>query len=236
MENGRKTDTINIRNNDQDYAIIRKDLAQINTVKIKSLIVDSEHVKSYLDTPFHSITNLFSTIPEIQAFILPKISPIIAQMGSNYRCIKSTYYDKPPGSDWELGFHQDVHINLKDKLDDTGFDLWVKRNGYFQVKPPVEILENMVTLRIHLDDCTEENGALMIVPGSQKSGFIDVSNYKVENAITIELKEGDILKVNPLLLHAASRNTTLGHRRIIHLEFSNQELPWYEEYFLKEIK
>jgi hypothetical protein len=33
------------------------------------------------------------------------------------------------------------------------------------VHPPAEILDKMLTLRVHLDDCGEENGPLRVIPG-----------------------------------------------------------------------
>jgi len=222
---------MNIRNNDLGYTIISKEYAGINTVKIKRLITNSNYVKSYLNTPFHSILCLFSMIPEIKKFVLPNVSSIINEIGSNYRCISSIYYDKPPDSKWELSFHQDVLINLKDKLDDSRFHSWFKKDGYYQVRPPIEVLENIITIRIHLDNCTTKNGALNIVPKSHKIGFIDMTKYKIDQTKVIEIEEGDILKLNPLLLHASGYNTSSKKRRVIHLEFSNLNLPWYEEYF-----
>ncbi len=230
MGNANKIGSINIQNNDLGYAIINKEYVEINTGKIKDLILQSDYVKSYLNTPFHSIVCLFSIIPEIKKFILPKILPILNQKGSHYSCVNSTYYDKPPGSKWDLGFHQDVMINLMRKLDDNQFDTWVQKKDYYRVKPPVEVLENIITVRVHLDDCTIENGALRIIPKSHKIGFVDVANYQFDDIVNVEIKEGDLLIMNPLLLHASGNNHTQEKRRVIHLEFSNIDLPWHEGY------
>lgn len=232
MQNINKIGSVNIQNNDPGYTIINKEYIEINTTKIKQLIADSSYVKRYLNTPFHSILCLFKILPKIKKFVLPNIISMINDLGPNYRCICSTYYDKPPNSKWKLGFHQDIQINLKDKLDDQRFKFWVKRNGYFQVQPPIEVLENIITFRIHLDDCNIENGALKIVPKSHKMGFIDITDYKIENTEIIEMHAGDILKLSPLLLHASGYNNTSEKRGVIHLEFSNFNLPWYEEFFL----
>jgi ectoine hydroxylase-related dioxygenase (phytanoyl-CoA dioxygenase family) len=230
MGNTNGIGSINIRNYEEGYAKIAKESVLVNTSKIRGLIANSNHVKSYLNTPFHSVKFLFSTIPEIKNVVLPNIIAILNKIGPNYRCISSTYYDKPPGSKWELGFHQDVHIHLKYKLDDIRFRSWIQRDKYYQVQPPIEVLENIVAIRIHLDDCKIENGALRIIPESHKMGLINMADYKIENIVDIEMKEGDILKISPLLLHASGDNSTGERRRVIHLEFSNINLPWYEEY------
>ena len=231
MENTNKIGPINIQNNDLGYSIIGKEYVGINTSELKRSIANSNHVKSYLNTPFHSILNLFLVIPEIKELILPKAFGIVNKISADYRCINSTFYNKPPNSKWKLGFHQDVRINLKYKLEDLEFSSWIERDGFYQVRPPIEVLENIIAIRIHLDDCKIENGALKVVPRSHKQGFIDIINYKLNEVEVLELNEGEVLSLSPLLLHASGNNITAQKRRVIHLEFSNIDLPWYEEHF-----
>lgn len=231
MENANEIGSINIQNNDLGYAFIDKEYVGLNTSELKRLIANSNYVKSYLNTPFHSVLNLFLVIPEIKELVLPKIFPILEKIGSNYKCISATFYDKPPDSKWALDFHQDVQINLKEKLDDQRFNSWIKRDGYYQVKPPIKVLENIIAVRLHLDPCKIEHGALNIIPKSHKMGFIDATDYKTDDIAVIEMEEGDVLIISPLLLHASGYNTTYESRRVIHLEFSTINLPWYEAYF-----
>jgi hypothetical protein len=40
------------------------------------------------------------------------------------------------------------------------------------LEPPVEILERMLTARLHLDDCDEANGPLRVILGSQALGCL----------------------------------------------------------------
>lgn len=221
---------LNVQISDLGYAVIGEEFARLNTSKLSSSIADSNYVEGYMNTPFHSILNLFLKIPEIKELILPQVSAIVNSMGADYRCINSTFYNKPPKSRWKLGFHQDVRINLKWKLEDVEFNSWIKRDGYYQVTPPVEVLENIVAIRIHLDDCKIENGALKVVPGSHKQGFIDLMDYQIKEVEVLELNQGEILSISPLLLHASDYNMTTQKRRVIHLEFSNIDLPWHEEH------
>jgi hypothetical protein len=48
-----------------------------------------------------------------------------------------------------------------------------KKNGFFSVCPPEDILKNTVTIRIHLDDADEFNGALKVIPGSHNKKLSD---------------------------------------------------------------
>ena len=68
------------------------------------------------------------------------------------------------------------------------------------VEAPPAILEQMVTMRIHLDDVTEENGPLRVQPGSHR--------LSIENIVgagqCILANRGDVLLMRPLLLHSAA--------------------------------
>ena len=84
----------------------------------------------------------------------------------------------------------------------------------------------MLTLRFHLDDVTDENGPLRVIPGSHVAS--DSEGMGVDCAATIHAAPGDVLAMRPLISHAsgASVEGTLRHRRILHLEFaSNERLP-----------
>jgi len=88
-------------------------------------------------------------------------------------------------------------------------------------------LQNNFTIRIHLDDTDENNGALKVIPGShrkgiQRPGDIDWSN---EREMVCKVKKGGIMIMRPLLLHGSDRAISLRKRRIIHIEFSNAFLP-----------
>ena len=161
---------------------------------------------------------------------MPPLQAYFQQIDSKYRCVRSVYYDKPIGSNWRLNYHQDLCVNVKTEFDQVALKNGLKRGGYYEVKAPIEILENSITARIHLDDCSLENGALHIIPGSHKKGIIDCVESEIKNEQLIELNEGEVLLMSPLLLHASGCNRSNKSRRIIHLEFSTLDLPWYERY------
>lgn len=210
--------------------MIGEEFVGVNTSKVKELISNSSHVKDYLGIPFHSIENLFSTVPEIKKEILRFSDEIMEEGAPDYRCVGSTYYDKPPGSYWELSFHQDLRVKLRGQIDDCEFRFWDKRGAYYEVQPPLEVLKNMIILRIHLDDMNITNGGLKIIPKSHKKGIVESLNSESENGIDVELKEGDVFLMSPLLLHSSTSNLSDQRRRVIHLEYSNIDLPWFEDY------
>jgi ectoine hydroxylase-related dioxygenase (phytanoyl-CoA dioxygenase family) len=88
------------------------------------------------------------------------------------------------------------------------------------VKTPAEVLERMLTARLHLDDATEENGPLKVIPGSHRTGRRLVLGDVAPR--TILAQAGDVLLMRSMLAHASNRShpDTSQHRRILHLEFA----------------
>ena len=92
--------------------------------------------------------------------------------------------------------------------------------GVDHVEASTELLEKMLTLRIHLDDVTDDNGPLQVIPGSHVTGK---SAGRYELAPTkILCHVGDVLAMRPLVSHASAHSTPglEMHRRILHLEFA----------------
>lgn len=141
--------------------------------------------------------------------------------------VKSIYFDKPPSSNWYVSYHQDLTISVDKKMELPGFDSWTVKQEQFAVQPPLNILENIVTIRIHLDDTDENNGALKVIPSSHLKGIYrpEAIDWAMEEEIYCNVPKGGIMLMKPLLLHSSGRTTNNKQRRVIHIEFSNQELP-----------
>jgi ectoine hydroxylase-related dioxygenase (phytanoyl-CoA dioxygenase family) len=157
-----------------------------------------------------------------------KLKSILKQLlGDKYFVVKSIYFDKPQTSNWYVSYHQDLTISVDKKLALDGFNFWTKKQNQFAVQPPLEILQNIVTVRIHLDDTDENNGALRVIPKSHSKGIFrpKTINRTVEQEISCNVARGGIMLMKPLLLHSSGRTTNNKQRRVIHIEFSNLELP-----------
>ena len=150
--------------------------------------------------------------------------------------VRSIFFDKTPESNWLVPWHQDLTIAVKERIEREGYGPWSIKNGTVHVQPPLEILEGMIAVRLHLDDTDEDNGALRVIPGSHKLGRLDATAISVERARTKEVscpaQRGDILLMRPLLLHASSPAVRPTHRRVIHLEYAScplaEGLEWAE--------
>ena len=169
----------------------------------------------------------------------PLLDLLFSVLGSHCGLVRALYFDKPPQSTWSLPWHQDRTIAVVDNtLCSSRFKSPTKKAGVPHIEAPEEVLEQMLTLRIHLDDVTDENGPLVVLPGSHcGAGFQPAqmnlsggrSSGQVENLPHVAYAAGgDVLAMRPLLYHCSGSSTpdTIRHRRILHLEFAaSAELP-----------
>jgi len=149
--------------------------------------------------------------------------------------VRSLLFDKTADENWPVPWHQDLTIVVKDRIDVDGYGPWSVKDGVVHVQPPLEVLEQMVTLRVHLDHAPESNGALRVAPGSSAYGKIDVSRVKdcITSEVVCECSAGDVLLLSPLVLHASRRSEAPKRRRVLHFEFAPEDcldskLNWYE--------
>jgi ectoine hydroxylase-related dioxygenase (phytanoyl-CoA dioxygenase family) len=210
----------------------------INNVFNDSQIRDIIHHLNNLDTSnplFRKTKDLFAirqflkAIPAIKELIFTdKLQQVIQELfGDEYFIVKSIYFDKRPQSNWFVACHQDLTISVKEKVDTPGFGPWTVKQGQYAVQPPLNILEDNFTIRIHLDDTDEDNGALKVIPGSHLKGIYrpETVDRTVEQEVSCVVQKGGIMLMRPLLLHASSRTKNEERRRVIHIEFSRMDLP-----------
>ncbi len=148
-------------------------------------------------------------------------------LGNNYFLVKSIYFDKLETSNWYVSYHQDLTISVDKKLELDGFGPWTVKQNQFAVQPPLPILKSIFTIRVHLDDTDENNGALKVIPSSHLKNIYrpETIDWTTEKEIICNVEKGGIMIMKPLLLHSSNRTTNNKKRRVIHIEFSNQELP-----------
>lgn len=176
-----------------------------------------------------AIRQFLKEIPEIKSLIFnDMIQRVIKEVfGEKYVVVKSIYFDKPETSNWYVAYHQDLTISVDKKVEMQGFGPWTTKQNQFAVQPPLTILENIYTIRIHLDDTDENNGALKVIPGSHTKGIYrpETIDWTVETENICKVEKGGIMLMKPLTLHGSNRTTNGKKRRVIHIEFSDSELP-----------
>ena len=179
----------------------------------------------------YGLRNLTDVIPETAELARhPRIRQLVESViGARSFVVRSTLFDKTQTANWGVFWHQDLSIAVQERCDVSGFGSWTKKAGVACVQPPVEIMQNILAVRLHLDDCTVENGALKVLPGTHRlqklnAAELESQQTQVEEQIC-EVPAGGIVLMRPLLLHASSPMEKPTSRRVIHLEFANFELP-----------
>lgn len=192
---------------------------------IDNLEMSGEYFKRSAD--LFAIRNFLGQSESISRIVFnEKLKAIIRQeFGENYFVVKSIYFDKPASSNWFVSYHQDLTISVDKKADIPGFGPWTAKHGYYGVQAPVEILENIFTIRIHLDDTNEDNGALKVIPQTHRNGVRRMNDLVVVNEVSCNVPKGGIMLMKPLLMHRSSRSKNEKRRRVIHIEFSDMALP-----------
>ncbi len=143
-----------------------------------------------------------------------------AVLGPACGLVRALFFDKPPGQSWALPWHKDLTIAVRDnRLPSAQFGKPTTKAGIPHVEVPRSVLEGMLTARIHLDEITDENGPLKVLPGSHRTGKELVLDGEPRTVLSAA---GDVLLMRPLLAHASGRShpTTARHRRILHLELA----------------
>lgn len=204
-----------------DNVYSEKEITSIEA-KIEALIGEKEDAQQ-----IHAVRRVVQQFPHLWKEIsTPGLKDLISEIGGDdYFLTKSIYFDKPKGSNWFVAYHQDLTISVKDKIEVNGFHHWTKKQGQIGVIPPVDLLENIFTIRIHLDDTDEKNGALRVIPYSHQKGIQRFENIDTQTEITCRVQRGGVMVMTPLIFHASSRTVSEKRRRVLHLEFSNQSLP-----------
>ncbi|MFN2516936.1 MAG: phytanoyl-CoA dioxygenase family protein [Pyrinomonadaceae bacterium] len=180
---------------------------------------------------YFAIRNLLNVAPFVHELAgSSRVRSIVERLaGKHSQVVRGIFFDKTPEANWKVAWHQDLTIAVRHKKELVGFKCWTRKAGITHVQPPAFVLEQMLALRLHLDDTTEESGALKVIPGSHRHGRLsstDIERIKQETQpVNCPVKKGGALAMRPLLLHSSSVLSARSHRRVIHLEFSSINLP-----------
>ena len=106
----------------------------------------------------------------------------------------------------------------------TGWGPWSVKDGVQYAHAPASALEQVVALRVHLDDSTSENGPLRVLPGTHTLGVLtdeeihDLSLRVAEAECLV--RRGGVLAMLPLIVHASSKAQNGKPRRVLHIEYA----------------
>src|SRR5213595_1660214 len=87
----------------------------------------------------------------------------------------------------------------------------------------------MISLRAHLDDCSEDNAPLLIAPGSHRLGRIPVDQVATVadrlGARACLAQSGDVWLNATAIVHASRAVRTPSHRRVLQVDYAARPLP-----------
>jgi ectoine hydroxylase-related dioxygenase (phytanoyl-CoA dioxygenase family) len=193
----------------------------------------------------YAIRNLLSVAPDVRrALDAPVIKSLVEScLGAQALLVGALFFDKRPEANWRVPWHQDATITVRERRETTGFGPWSMKGGVQHVQAPPYVLYDLLNLRVHLDGCREEEGALRVIPGSHNFGRLptdSIPQFTRDAAVeSCPIPQGGLLAMRPLLLHASFAARTSRSRRVLHLSFASRSLPapleWYEAHPIASI-
>ncbi|HEY0683012.1 MAG TPA: phytanoyl-CoA dioxygenase family protein [Steroidobacter sp.] len=177
------------------------------------------------------IRELAAKVPSVAALarsatVRSLVEPVL---GPQAMLVRSILFNKSLDANWQVAWHQDLTIAVASQEEAEGYSSWSVKEGVVHVQPPVQVLEQMLSVRLHLDPADDTNGALWVSPASHREGRLragEAASVAERNGKHLcVVQAGDALLFRPLILHASRKAKSLKPRRVIHLEFTGASLP-----------
>lgn len=157
----------------------------------------------------------------------PGLSPLVPHDFVTTQC---TYFQKSLMRNWLVPLHQDLSIPVARCIAHDGLTGWSEKEGTWYVQPPVELLQQLVAVRLHIDPCSIDDGPLRVIPASHLKGRLTedlaTAARQVEAEFVCTAEQGSAMAMRPLLLHASSKSSGTSKRRVLHFLFGPRELPF----------
>ena len=154
---------------------------------------------------------------------------VAAIIGDSAQPVRVILFDKTPETNWGVAWHQDRTIAVRQRKETKGFGPWSVKDGIVHVEPPIDILDGMVTLRLYLDDCGDDNGPLKLVLGSHQLGVIPADRAAgLAEVLPVQVctaKAGDVWACATPILHASEAASKPGRRRVLQVDYAAVNLP-----------
>jgi len=155
---------------------------------------------------------------------------------ADFVAVQCTYFEKSQARNWLVSVHQDLSIPVANFVEHPALQGWSEKEGQLFVQAPRALLEKMLAIRVHLDPCLAQDGALRVIPKSHLLGRLSadeaIAVRKNSQEILCAVEQGGALVMRPLLLHASSKSSGRGLRRVLHFLFAPRDpaygLQWQQ--------
>jgi ectoine hydroxylase-related dioxygenase (phytanoyl-CoA dioxygenase family) len=147
------------------------------------------------------------------------------QLGGHAIPFRATFFDKSSQVNWLVVWHQDTALPLRKRRDVKGWGPWSVKEGVMCAHAPAYALEQVLAIRIHLDDSDEQNGSLRVLPQTHTLGVLsDDAIHDLSEKIPpfdCFVRAGGVLVMKPLLIHSSSKAKSENrYRRVLHVEYA----------------
>lgn len=141
-------------------------------------------------------------------------------LGSRALPFRATLFDKSPTSNWLVVWHQDTALPLAERSEVPGWGPWSIKDGVIYSHAPAGALEQVLALRLHLDDSVAENGPLRVLPGTHTLGVLNDDalhelSTQIPTVVCLVLR-GGILVMRPLVVHVIEIAIECAAARLTH--------------------
>ena len=180
----------------------------------------------------YAVRNLLEVLPAARALAnSPAVRALVEPLlGADCFAVRGVLFDKTPAAPWKVAWHQDLSIAVRARVGAEGFGPWSIKAGVPYVQPPARVLKGVLAVRLHLDHCDDSNGPLRVLPGSHLWGRLsaeEIARLRGQTRpVTCLVPRGGALLMRPLLLHSSPAPRLPRRRRVVHLEFAAEPLPY----------
>jgi len=157
-------------------------------------------------------------------------SALSAIIPKDYSAVQCTLFAKSRETNWAVAPHQDLSIPVASRVEHSNLTGWSEKEGMLFVQPPAHVLAQLVAVRVHVDDCGLNAGALRVFPGSHRRRAFSQEEIHLLQAIMEEVHcaapQGGAMALRPLLVHASSKTAVSSPRRVLHFLLGPRELQF----------
>ncbi len=154
----------------------------------------------------------------------PAVAALLPPQSKVMQC---NLFAKHAATNWAVTPHQDLSIPVAQPHGLPGWSGWSRKEGCWFAQPPVAILQQLVAVRLQLDDGDPAAGPLEVVPGSHALGRLSAAALSRQAALTrfsCVVSRGGALLMRPLIVHASGKSKVNTPRRVLHFVYGPSRL------------
>ena len=168
---------------------------------------------------FHRIERCFDQDPIFRELAMsPRLlMPVHQVLGRSFWPRGGSLVSKLPYEGAEVRWHQDIP-----------YLYWSSGGHPSKGRPATHPIPNFNT-DIYLEPSNKQNGCLWAIPGSHRSGTIDVDalvaehGWEIPGALPLEVEPGDVLFHHVAVVHGSPENHSAALRRTFYIHYMNDE-------------